>query len=95
MKNELKNNTFTCIDDNGNNIECRVLFTFDLKENNKNYIVYTDDTKDENGQLRTYASTYTPGVEETELGAITTEEEWKMIEGILSSLAQKKEGLEE
>lgn len=95
MKNELKENTFTCIDKNGTSKECRVLFTFDLKENNKNYIIYTDDTKDENGRIRTYASTFTPGVEESELGEIQTEEEWKMIEGILGALAEKKEGQEE
>ena len=94
MKKEVTENTFTCIDENGNNIKCRVLFTLDSTKNDKNYIIYTDDTKDENGKLRTYASTYTPGVEETELGAITTEDEWKVIEGILASLAERKEGQE-
>lgn len=91
MKTEVKENTFTCIDNEGNKIECKVLFTFDMEKTGKNYIIYTDNSKDENGQIRTYASTYTPGEEESNLGEITTEEEWKMIEGILSTLVTRKE----
>lgn len=94
MKNEIMENTFICVDDKGNKSKCKVLFTFDLEKTGKNYIIYTDNTKDENGQLRTYASTYIPNLEETELGIIETEEEWKMVEGILSTLTSKKEGNE-
>lgn len=91
MKEMTKENTFTCIDENGNKIECTVLFTFDMEKTGKNYIIYTDNTTDENGQIRTYASTYNPGEDESDLGMIETEEEWKMIEGILSSLTDKKD----
>ena len=41
--------TFNVIDDNGNNIECEILFTFESDETGKNYIVYTDNTTDEHG----------------------------------------------
>lgn len=91
MKEVSKENTFTCLDENGKKIECTVLFTFDMEKTGKNYIIYTDNTTDESGQIRTYASTYTPDTEESDLGPIETEEEWKMIEGILSSLTDKKE----
>lgn len=83
---ETKDNTFVCLDENGNQIECTILFTFDIEKTGKNYIIYTDNTTDENGKIRTYASTYEPDCEESELGPIETEEEWKIIEGILSSL---------
>lgn len=83
---ETKDNTFVCLDENGNKIECTILFTFDIEKTGKNYIIYTDNTTDETGKIRTYASTYEPDCEESELGPIETEEEWKMIEGILSSL---------
>lgn len=86
-----KENTFICIDDNNNKVECTILFTFDIEKTGKNYIIYTDNTTDENGQIRTYASTYNPGSDESDLGPIETEEEWKIIEGILTSLTNSEE----
>ena len=44
-----KNNKFNVIDKDGNEIECEVLFTFESEETKKNYIVYTDNTKDNKG----------------------------------------------
>ncbi len=86
-KNDNKN-YFTYIDSEGNKKECRILYTFDLAETNKNYIVYTDETLDENGKYRTYASTFDPSKETSELGPIETEKEWKLIEGILANLTK-------
>ena len=42
-----KDNTFTIVDKDGKEIECEVLFTFESDETKKNYIVYTDNSKDE------------------------------------------------
>ena len=89
-KNDNKN-YFTYIDNEGNKKECRILYTFDLGETNKNYIVYTDETLDENGKYRTYASTFDPSKETSELGPIETEKEWKLIEGILANLTKDEE----
>ena len=46
----MKKNSFTLIDENGNEIVYDVLFTFESEETNKNYIVYTDQTKDDAGK---------------------------------------------
>lgn len=86
-KNKNKN-YFTYIDNEGNEKECRILYTFDLVETGKNYIVYTDETKDKEGRLRTYASTFDPTKELSDLGLIETEREWKLIEGILANLTK-------
>ncbi len=83
-----KANKFTYIDEDGKKVDCDILFTFDLKKTGKNYIIFTDNTTDENGSIRTYAKTYEPGKETCDLGDIETDEEWKMIEGILSSLVK-------
>ena len=80
---------FTFIDSENNKKECRILYTFDLEETKKNYIVYTDETIDENGKLRTYASTYDPNKNLCDLGPIETEKEWRLIEGILSNLVKE------
>ena len=35
-------NTFTVLDENGKEITCEVLFTFDSEETKKSYIVYNN-----------------------------------------------------
>ena len=78
--------TFTVTDDAGKEVECEVLFTFESDETKKNYMVYTDNTTDEQGNTKVYASIYEPNQESTVLQPIETEKEWKIIETILSEL---------
>lgn len=85
----MKKNTFTLIDQEGNEIVYDVLFTFESEETNKNYIVYTDQSKDEKGNIQVYASIYDPNDPKSKLEAITTEKEWKVIETILETLQEE------
>ena len=87
--------TFKVVNDEGKEIECEVLFTFESDETKKNYIVYTDNTLDEEGNTKVYASIYTPDQDETKLLPIETDKEWKIIETILDELqneTMKREG---
>lgn len=87
--------TFKVKDNNGNDVECEVLFTFESEETNKNYMVYTDNTTDEEGNVKVYASIYQPDQEPTVLEPIETEKEWKIIETILDEIqaqAREEEG---
>ena len=87
--------TFKVINDEGKEIECEVLFTFESDETKKNYIVYTDNTIDEEGNTKVYASIYNPNQDETKLLPIETDKEWKIIETILDELQNEtanKEG---
>lgn len=88
---ETKNNKFKVIDNEGNEIECEVLFTFESDETKKNYIVYTDNTKDEIGNIKVYASIYDPNSDTTKLDPIETEKEWNIIEDILNKLQPKED----
>ena len=81
--------TFKILGDNGQEIECEVLFTFESDETKKNYMVYTDNTLDEQGNTKVYASIYNPNEENTNLIPIETEKEWKIIETILEELQQQ------
>ena len=85
----MKKNTFTMLEENGNEVVYDVLFTFESDETNKNYIVYTDNKKDETGNVEVYASIYDPNDPKSKLEAITTEKEWKVIETILSTLQEE------
>lgn len=78
--------TFTIMGDDGKEVECEVLFTFESEATGKNYIVYTDDSFDEDGNIAVHASVYNPDEDETLLLPVETEEEWAMIETLLEQI---------
>ena len=82
-------NTITVKDENGNEIVCDILFTFDNEETKKSYIVYTDNTKDKDGKVQVYASIYNPNEKNTVLEEIKTDKEWKYIDTILKTLQEE------
>ena len=84
-----KENTFKVIDKEGTEIEFEVLFTFESDETKKNYMVYTDNSKDDEGNIRVYASVFVPEAEPLELLPVETEREWKIIETILQSIEEE------
>lgn len=84
-----KENTFKIIDKDGKEIEFEILFTFESDETSKNYMVYTDNTLDEEGNTKVYASVFNPNSEPLELLPVETEREWKVIETILSSIMEE------
>lgn len=90
-----KENTFTVLDNEGKEITCEVLFTFESDETKKNYIVYTDNSLDESGNIKVYASIFDPNKEKTELMPIETEREWKIVETILESIQEENKKKEE
>ena len=85
----MEKNKFSLIDDKGNEVIYDVLFTFESEETKKNYIVYTDNSRDDQGNVQVYASVYNPDDEKTKLEAIETEKEWKVIETILNTLQEE------
>ena len=83
-----KENTFKIIDKDGKEIEFEILFTFESDETNKNYMVYTDNTLDDDGNTKVYASVFNPNKEPLELLPVETEREWKVIDTILGSIME-------
>ena len=79
--------TFVTYDDQGNEVVCDILFTFDWEDTGKSYIIYTDNTKDKDGNINVYASTYDafPG----RLDAVESEQEWNLIERIFDLLREE------
>lgn len=54
-------------------------------------MAYTDNTTDEEGNTKVYASIFDPNEEDPILYPIETEEEWSLIESILETLANDDE----
>ena len=84
MANEInRDKVITLIDSNGEEIEAEVLLFFELKEFNKNYLVYTHDEKDKNEMITVYASTYVKEDGKIYLNNIETEEEWDAVKNVM------------
>ncbi len=66
-------------DYNGKETEYEILCTFTLASTLKNYLVYTDNTYDNEGNLTIFASIYDE-TKEPKLEKIETEEEWRAVE---------------
>lgn len=87
---------FTVKNEEGKEIECEVLFTFESEETDKSYMAYTDNTTDEDGSVRVYAAIYEEAGDNFNLKPIETEKEWKIVETILDEVQTEfEEGSEQ
>ena len=86
---------FIVVDDKGKEIECEPLFTFESEETKKQYVVYTDNSKDKDGNVRVFASIYEVTDKGNKLLPIETEKEWKVIETILESIQEETKKAQE
>lgn len=75
---------------NGTKVEYNVILTFKSNITNKNYVVYTDNTFDQNKKLRFYAASYDPKEPTPYLGEPTTKEEWSEITSIIDKVIPPK-----
>ena len=76
-------------DENGKDIECEVILTFDSDQFKKSYVVYQIEG-DESGEY--YAASFNPDDgEEGKLFQIEKEEEWDLIEEVLESFLEERD----
>ena len=72
-------------DDEGKEVEYEIITAFELSKTEKNYVVFTDNTTDDRGNLNIFALIYYPD-DDTRLEPIETDEEWQAIEEILKNM---------
>lgn len=75
---------------NGTKVEYKVILTFKNYQNNKDYVIYTDDTYDKNQKLRFYVAVYDKNLPNPYLGEPTTKEEWSEITKVLDQVIISK-----
>ena len=73
------------IDNNGKETEYTILIAFHWTKTKKNYLVYTDNTRDNQGKLNMFAVIYYPN-DNTRLDPVETVEEWEEIERRIKSI---------
>lgn len=68
----------------GQEIEADILFTFESENTNQKYVTYTDYSKDENGNIKCFSSIQ----ENEQLLPVTTEFELEFIDKMLKTLTK-------
>lgn len=88
-------NNITVVDEQGNEQLCEVLFTFDSEEFGKSYVLYypIGAEEDDEDDIEIHASAFMPNDEgeDGELMPVETDEEWDMIEEMLSTFLEEQE----
>lgn len=91
-ENDLSDDMFIGFNENGEEKTFYKLLEFDSTETGKHYLAYTDNEKDENGDLKAYGSIVVSDGNYIRLEAITDEKEWKVIETALRVLQEELKG---
>ena len=68
-------------------MECQVISQFKNEDTGKSYLVYTDNSRNEEGKKNMFVVSYNPdAAEEDQLTPVETYEEWESISGFLEEL---------
>ena len=90
---ELKDNQLVFVDENGNEVLCDILFTYDSEEFNKSYVFFAPvGCADEDGKVEVGVASYVAkdgGV--GELHQVETDEEWDMLAEVFDSFASEED----
>jgi len=76
------------INEDGQSEEVEVILAFEFKDNKKEYVVYTKNEKDENGNVTVYVSNVDRSDGEPKLLGIDSENEWERIKDVLRELSK-------
>lgn len=87
--NESKKMTLSIIGEDGSIDEVEVVIAFEFKDTKKEYVVYTKNEKDENGNVTVYVSNVDRSGETPKLYGIENEEEWNRVKDVLRKLSKK------
>ncbi len=82
--------TFKAINDQGVETDYEGLFSFESDETGKHYLVYTDHTKDEEGNVKVYAAIYDAEQKEGVLQPIESDEELAIVQSILEEYQREE-----
>ena len=82
------NNKMVITMPDGKNEEVEVLLAFKFNDNNMEYVIYTKNEKDENGNVTIYISNVTRNGDTVTLTTVTDDNEWTRIKNVLRELSK-------
>lgn len=72
----------------GSKEEVEVLLAFKFNDNNKEYVIYTKNEIDENGNVTIYISNVTRNGNNATLSTVSDDNEWTRIKNVLRELSK-------
>lgn len=78
--------TIFALDKNNNQKEYQVILTYHSDDYNKDYVVYTDNIYNDNGELQIYINSYNPDDLELIANEIKDKEEYNTIKTLVNSV---------
>jgi len=85
--NDKKNVMVTTMQD-GSKEEVEVLLAFKFNDNNKEYVIYTKNEVDENGNVTIYISNVIRNGDNVNLTTVADDNEWTRIKNVLRELSK-------
>jgi uncharacterized protein YrzB (UPF0473 family) len=82
---------FSVLDEEGNEIECQTILMFQSPETEKDIVIYTDNTVDENGIESMYASYYIYDDDVLRLEDIDNNTDWELIQEVLTEIMAEED----
>ena len=88
---ETKKELITIISEEGKEEQVEVVVAFKFKDTNQEYIVYTKNEKDSNGNVTVYVSRIVEENGISKLEGIDDDDEWTRIKAVLRELAKDEQ----
>ncbi len=88
VENKMEKKIMSIVSNDGSIEEVEVILAFEFKDTNKEYVVYTKNEKDENGNITVYVSNIDRSEEEPKLLGVENEAEWNKIKDVLRELSK-------
>ncbi|MBQ8472834.1 MAG: DUF1292 domain-containing protein [Bacilli bacterium] len=76
--------------ENGTKEEVELLLSFKFNDNNKEYVIYTKNETDENGNVTIYVSGVTRVGDDITLNTVSDDNEWSRIKDLLRELSKNE-----
>ena len=90
QKQDLEKTKMTIVSKDGSTEEVEIVVAFEFKDTGKEYVVYTKNEKDENGNVTIYVSSITRVGEEITLNTVSDDNEWTRIKDLLRELSKSE-----
>ena len=87
MENDNKK-IMSIVQEDGSIDVVEVVIAFEFKDTKKEYVVYTKNEKDANGNVTVYVSRIERNGETPQLYGVDNEEEWNRVKDVLRKLSQ-------
>ncbi len=81
MQELLESGSFT-LESEGEKVVYTTILTYNDEKRKKSYVLYTDNTLDDDGDINMYAATYDPNSTTFELNPVETDEEWDEVQQV-------------